>query len=147
MGIPQEKQDFEITRKGARQCDLERPAPFTKADCCPLPTVTYGGAGIKPTAGTQYWVLAVTNSASITTEDIWCLVWNDAIGTFAYDRGNGWKLEADRDSGNRFRCAWHHTLNSASLEAARGGCAAKDLSKIRTRYAARLAFRPCGNAT
>ena len=70
---------------------------FTKLDCCPLPTVNYGGAGISLTGGTQYWVVAVTNSASTTTEDIWCLVWNDAIGTFAYNHGNGWKLEADRE--------------------------------------------------
>jgi hypothetical protein len=70
---------------------------FTGANCCPLPTVNYGGAGIFLTGGTQYWVVAITNSASTKTEDIWCLVWNDAIGTFAYNHGHGWIRKSDQD--------------------------------------------------
>lgn len=75
---------------------------FTGADCCPLATVNYGGAGISLTGGTQYWVVAITNSASTTTEDIWCLVWNDAIETFAYNHGHGWIRKADQDPGLAF---------------------------------------------
>jgi hypothetical protein len=70
---------------------------FTKLDCCPLPTVHYPNPGIALTKGTQYWIVATTNSASTATEDIWCLVWNDAIGTFAYNHGQGWILKADQN--------------------------------------------------
>lgn len=70
---------------------------FTKLNCCPLPTVTYANPGIAVSKTKQYWVVAVTNSASTDTEDIWCLVWNDAIGTFAYNHGQGWIRKADQD--------------------------------------------------
>jgi hypothetical protein len=75
---------------------------FTGSACWPLPTVNYPGAGIPLTAGTQYWVVAKTNPASTTTEDVWCYIWNDAREPFAYDNGNGWIFDNYRDNAYAF---------------------------------------------
>lgn len=63
---------------------------FTGKECQPLATVRYSGAGIPLTAGAQYRVVAMTNPASTTTEDLWCYIANDARKLIAYDNGNGW---------------------------------------------------------
>jgi hypothetical protein len=65
------------------------PKGFT---CCQLDTEKYA-KGIKVKKGTQYWVVAQTDSKSTDTWDAWLCTWNDSTGNFAYNIGSGWTAE------------------------------------------------------
>ena len=66
----------------------------TFGTCCSLVTVgSAGDKGIKLTAGTQYWLVAATDTASETAFDVWDYTWNDSTGPIAFEgtaTGNVW---------------------------------------------------------
>jgi hypothetical protein len=58
-------------------------------DCCTLVTVT-DSTGVKVKAGTQYWIVAGTDTLSATSWDVWDFTWNQIQGTVAFaGSGNG----------------------------------------------------------
>ncbi|MFZ0285319.1 MAG: choice-of-anchor R domain-containing protein, partial [Terriglobales bacterium] len=56
----------------------------TFGTCCDLVTVK-DPAGLKVNAGTQYWVVVGTDTASETAWDVWDFTWNESTGTVAYE--------------------------------------------------------------
>jgi len=56
----------------------------TFGTCCDLVTVI-DRAGIKVSAGTQYWIAVGTDKASETAYDVWDFTWNEIQGTVAFE--------------------------------------------------------------
>ena len=52
--------------------------------CCALVTVR-AVAGVKVTAGTQYWIVVGTDFPSETAFDVWDFTWNEISGTVAFE--------------------------------------------------------------
>jgi hypothetical protein len=55
----------------------------TFGTCCALVTVK-DAAGIKLTAGTQYWIVAGTDAGSTTSYNVWAYTWNESQGPIAF---------------------------------------------------------------
>ncbi len=58
--------------------------------CCDIDIVN-DKAGVAVQAGTRYWVVAKTGSATTQTTDVWAYAWNHRMGFIAYNLGKGWK--------------------------------------------------------
>ena len=66
--------------------------PLFSGGCCRL-DVSKDSKGLTVKKGTQYWVVASTNSNENDTQDVWCFNYNEMVGNMAqnYDQG-GWRL-------------------------------------------------------
>jgi hypothetical protein len=48
---------------------------------------------LKLKKGTPYWVVVSTDKNGTDAIGAWDFVYNDAVGTLAYDLGSGWSTE------------------------------------------------------
>jgi probable HAF family extracellular repeat protein len=63
----------------------------TSGDCCNTQHATIPATAL--TAGTQYWVVLSTDGSGTNSLGVWDNVYNDAVGTQAYNQGSGWNTE------------------------------------------------------
>ena len=63
----------------------------TSGDCCNTQNAIIAATPL--TAGTQYWVVLSTDGNGLNSLGVWDNVYNDAVGSQAYNVGSGWITE------------------------------------------------------